>query len=351
MTDILFVFGTRPEAIKIGPIYAALKKQRIDVKVLCTGQHVSLLKGSPAESDLADAINCKLTSDGNVTKWLTRAQKVLAEQYDKLMPRLVVVQGDTMSALAGASQADLDGILLAHVEAGIRSHDLHNPWPEEATRVRIAELSEWHYAPTDQAFANLVAEGVRPERVRVLGNPIVTAINRYSDARFVPKPKKQIVVTLHRREIQQPGKVRELTEGVFAAALAAHKHVFIWPIHPAFQQYMKKNTPPSNVYLPGPLPYREFVQTLAYSKGLITDSGGAVEEAATLGVPTIILRELNDRVEAQRIGIAVRADPTYDNVLSGTLKLVMEEINRKATGIYGQPDSAYRIAAHLASLN
>lgn len=350
MTDILLVHGTRPEAIKIGPIYAILRGLA-NTSVLCTGQHTDLLRGTPAESDLADATSLGLPSDGNITKWITRAQSALARSYDELQPELVVVQGDTMSALAAATQAHIDGIRIAHVEAGVRSHDDGNPWPEEMTRVQIAEMAEWHYAPTDTAFANLVKEGVRVERIRVTGNPIVSAIERYTDARFMPEPLKQILITLHRREIQTPQKVRELTEAVFAAALAAHEHLFIWPMHPAFWKHvdkMKDSVP--NVYLPGPMAYRDFVKTLALSKGLLTDSGGAVEEAATLGVPTIVLREVNDRPEAEEAGIAVRADPTRENVMSGTLKILMQDIERKPHAIYGRPDAAARIATHLASI-
>ena len=171
-TDLLFVFGTRPEAIKIGPVVAAARKPGINpiIRVLCTGQHTSLLKGSPAESDLVDAENCGLASDGNVVRWLTRAQDVMRDQFDHLTPRMVVVQGDTMSALAAASAAHMDGIPVAHIEAGIRSHNPDNPWPEETTRVSIAEMAEWHYAPTDTALKNLDAvcrayKGSREEHV------------------------------------------------------------------------------------------------------------------------------------------------------------------------------------------
>ena len=350
MTDLLFVFGTRPEAIKIGPVVAALRKMNVNTRILTTGQHTDLLRGTPAESDLVDAENCGLASDGNVVRWLTRAQDVLKAQYDRLTPRMVVVQGDTMSALAAASAAHMDGIPVAHIEAGIRSHNPDNPWPEETTRVSIAEMAEWHYAPTDTALKNLVTEGVTIDRIRVTGNPIVSAIARYTDAKFVKEPLKQIMVTLHRREIQTPEKVQELTEAIYAAAAACGEHLFVWPQHPAFAKLAVQKVKPLNVYLPGPLPYKTFVESLAASKGLITDSGGAVEEAATLGVPTIVLRAVTDRPEAEAAGIAVRGDPTAENVMSGTLKLMLGDIERKPHAIYGGVDAAERIAAHLASI-
>jgi hypothetical protein len=145
-------------------------------------------------------------------------------------------------------------------------------------------LADWHYAPTDQAFANLVAEGVRPERIRVTGNTIVSALARYTEAKYVKNPKKQILITLHRREIQSHLKTEELATAIGQAAWAAHEHLFVWPQHPAFRKILPKLGPmPKNVLITEPMAYEVFAKTLSESKGVITDSGGLVEEAATLG--------------------------------------------------------------------
>lgn len=344
---IAVVYGTRPEAIKLGPIVAELKTRNVPLKILCTGQHTTLLKGTPAESDLADGISLGRPSDGNLTKWVTGTQRALLKELKGTT--LVVVQGDTMSAMAGARAANGLNIPLAHVEAGIRSHDLLEPWPEEAYRVEIDKLAAHHYAPTLTALANLKAEGITGGVVT--GNSGVSAIARYSEAH--PSPAADpltILVTLHRREFQRRPDIRPLLQAfAFAMARADPVH-FLWPLHPSIAALVQGITWPTNVTFVAPLPYRACVEGLTRCLGVLTDSGGLQEDAATLGVPCAVLRNVCDRSESIKAGVARRFGTTLVGVGKAVEMLVNQELPRKPTDVFGNPTAACQIAAHLAEI-
>ena len=349
MTDILAIFGTRPEAIKLGPVAHELLVASVDIKAICTGQHTSLLAGSPAETTFADAVSLGMASDGNVTGWTARIREKLTLAIRDVAPEIVIVQGDTMSAVVGASVAyDLE-IPIGHIEAGVRSHDDGDPWPEERNRKRIAELATWHYAPTTTAMANLMAESVPEARIRVTGNTVVSALARYApDTRFVPQPENVILVTLHRRELHKRDLLNNLYGTIRLQALS-HPHLtFVWPVHPAIEKLLDRLHEPPNLKLRAPMAYTAFTQRLAHSKGLLTDSGGAVEEAATLGVPTVILRATNDRPEAVEAGIAIRADVSPEGIISGVQWLTDPQTMRLPTSAFGDETAADQVATHLA---
>src|SRR2546428_12725947 len=170
--------------------------------IVCTQQHSERLKGTPAESDLCDGHSLGLLSNGNVLQWTRAAEARLRASFGELPNPVVVVQGDTMTAIAAARAAAALRLPIAHVEAGVRSHNVEEPWPEEGFRTEIAQLAAWHYAPTSTAFANLVQERVDPNRILVTGNPGVSAIARYTSAVPVAEAATPtILVTLHRREV------------------------------------------------------------------------------------------------------------------------------------------------------
>jgi len=354
MPDVVLVWGTRPEAIKIAPVAAALRDLKVSYVSVCTGQHSSLLRGSPAETDLRDSVSLATESGGNVTRWMTAIQPKLAKMLAETQPQLVVVQGDTMSAHAGALAAQAAGVPVAHVEAGVRSHDLSEPWPEETTRVAIAEIADWHFAPTSTAFVNLIAEGVASRAIRVTGNTVVSALARYAEHIRVEVPARNlIVVTMHRREIQHADKITALVGGALAAAEMFPSTAFVWPVHPAVAKIApiaKMCEHASNVRIVPPLGYEAFVRLVAGAKGVITDSGGLVEECATLGVPCVIARVRNDRPEAVEAGVATQVKPTGEGVLAGAHWIMRGGCTRISTRIYGDPDAAMLVARELARL-
>lgn len=345
MSRLLFVFGTRPEAIKIAPVVAELRARGIEPDLLCTGQHTSLLDGSPARSELAGAENANITSDGSVARFLARAVPALKAAFQLVEPAVVVVQGDTMSALVAARAASELGVPVAHIEAGIRSHNVDQPWPEEINRVEISKLALHHLAATERAASNLFAEGVTGA-VTVTGNTVVSALARYASVQ--PQPASpHVVVTLHRREVQ-PLAVK-LVASIVELAAAHPQLVFLWPVHPSFAKALGGNqlALPANLHTTPPVEYRAFVETVAGATAVVTDSGGLVEEAVTLGVPTLIVRAANDRQEAVTIGRAVLADPTSSLVEPFARTLALP---RMPTAVFGTPAAAARVAGYLAGL-
>lgn len=342
-----FVWGSRPEAIKLGPICAELPGC---VKI-STGQHSELLKGTPAESDLADSISLGLESHGEVAKWVATAVPLIQDELKRLNPALVVVQGDTMSAYAGMWAATTLGIPIAHVEAGLRSGTIDEPWPEERIRRSISVNARWHFAPTEHSRRNLWAEGIPDRQIFVTGNPVVSAIHRYADGTHKEIPESQILVTMHRREWTDMGTlhVRKTVEALFQMAKRYPDVQFLWPMHPAVVKISPIHAAP-NVRIVAPLGYREMIEELKRSIGIATDSGGLCEEAATLGVPCAILRNVSDRPEGIEAGLAKLFCPGPLGMKEAIRCLVARRLPRIPSDIYGKPDSASKIATHLKAL-
>lgn len=343
---IVVTLGTRPEAIKLAPVVRALRTRGVEVRVVLTGQHTTLLDGTLA-ADLADgAVALNLPSDGNVTRWETKAIAKLAGRFAALAPTAVVVQGDVMSAAAAAEAAVGADLPLVHVEAGVRSGNASEPWPEEQIRRHISTLAEVHYCATHTALRNLEREQVRGVKV-VTGNPVVTALHD-AGATLLPS-EGHVVVTLHRRELRLRADAFDvLTRLLMACGRDAPGTRFVWPVHPAMRPLVATLTVPPNVFLIDPLGYDNFLPLLASARGVITDSGGVTEEAATLGIPTAILRDANDRPEAEQAGVA-RAVPLSHSQQAVPL-VVSDTLTRSPTAAFGGREAADRIATHLAGL-
>ena len=350
-TQILLAYGTRPEAVKLGPVAAELKAANVPFGVLATGQHTELLAGTPAESDLAGGHALALPSRGYVLAWMHAATGAI-EAWLKKHPEFdpVVVQGDTMSAVAVAQAAVAAQRAVAHVEAGVRSHALE-PWPEEANRRQITRLARWHYAPTAQAYANLVQENVPESTIVLTGNPGVSAIARYSNA--VPRsPLAHVLVTLHRREWLLGALAVDCVASLCSCVAAEPRVEWFWPMHPHVWPQVKEALcdHPKNLIICDPLPYNKCVHLLASALGVLTDSGGIQEEAATLGVPCAVLRTVLDRPESVQAGVARRFEPDALGVRDAVRALLGGTIERRAIDDYGAPDAAARIARHLAQV-
>lgn len=347
---LTFVYGTRPEAIKLGPVVADLRALGVPFHVICTSQHTDLLRGTPAETDLAFAQSLDLPSDGTVTLWMRHAIPVIRSALREVGATIVVVQGDTMSACAGARAAREEGLLIAHIEAGVRSWSDYEPFPEEQIRRDITRIADVHFAATVHAMDNLRREGIHPAKVFLTGNPVVSAIQRYTGASPVPIPERRIVITLHRRELVQSGRFTKVVDAVRDAATQVSADI-IWPLHPGTAALVRsRGDVPANLTIGDPLPYREFTQLVAGSLGVLTDSGGLTEECATLGVPCAVFRAVTDRPEAVEAGVARVFEPTPENVLPALQCLMNQEIPRLPLPLYGTPSSAFKIAQHLGRL-
>ena len=351
--SIVIIYGTRPEAIKLGPVVAELKALGITPQIISTGQHWDLLRGTPAETDLKDSWSLNLPANGDPLTWVEHAVPLIGGALLMLEPSIppwtVVVQGDTASALAGARAAAEWQFPLVHIEAGIRSGNLQEPWPEEGFRREITELATWHYAPTSHCVDNLLAEGIPQDRIVMTGNPVVSALQRYADAK-PRKPENHILLTMHRREW-----LRDVDLSIFLAqindACIQHPSVgILWPVHPVVGNRWPTHFPSDecpNFRVTHPLDYQMMIRLLSEATGLLTDSGGLVEEACTLGIPTAIMRNSNDRPEAIEAGVARQFAP--DDLESAFDWLVAQK-RGPPQSTFGVPASAQYIAQHLETL-
>lgn len=306
MLRVAVVLGTRPEAIKLAPVIGALKSQveQFHVATIAAGQHGAVLNS--AVHALGLEINHwldVLTPGQPLWRLKSRLMDTLGVTFDTLDPGLVIVQGDTQSAVAGAMAGALRQSPVAHIEAGLRSGNIAAPFPEELNRRTIAQLAQIHFAPTREAALNLQREGVPDTNIVITGNTVVDALAafrpRADGERPVHRNRARILVTTHRRESWGDAAddicaaVRDLTQ-----ALPDAEITFILPTSPELGARISRafvGVP--SVRLCAPLAYPDFLRVLAGADLAMTDSGGVQEEAATLGVPTVVMRNETDRPE------------------------------------------------------
>jgi UDP-N-acetylglucosamine 2-epimerase (non-hydrolysing) len=327
LVKLLFVFGTRPEAIKMAPVIrAARNTPDLDVRTCVTGQHQEMLDQvlrffciCPDHDLSAMQQNQDLSS--LTARILEGLRPVLLAER----PDLVIVQGDTVSALAGALGSFFERIRVAHVEAGLRTNDLQSPFPEEAIRQMVSRLASLHFAPTDVNVEALLKEGVPRRAVFLTGNPVVDSVlwtrDRIRSSRVDPlsqvvdrtvleaigRASHVILVTGHRRENFGIG-LREICGAVAAIALERPDAAIVFPVHPnpsVRDQVHNSLQTVNNVFLLPPLEYPAFVHLMDKSTLILSDSGGVQEEAPALGKPVLVTRATTERMEAVDTG-AVR---------------------------------------------
>jgi UDP-N-acetylglucosamine 2-epimerase (non-hydrolysing) len=318
---ILVVFGTRPEAIKLFPVVAALQADpRFTAKVCVSAQHRQMLDqvleiaGLVPDHDL-DLMTPDQSLDALTAALLTQLGRVM----DLEKPDRVIVQGDTATAMCGALAAYYRKIPVGHVEAGLRSGNIYHPWPEEVNRKIIGTIADMHFAPTEVSAAALRAENVPAERVHVTGNTVIDALH-WVTARIAAAPelvaglaelearfagKRIIGVTSHRRE-NFGGGMEAIAEAI--RQIAAREDVaVIFPVHlnPNVRSVMEAALGGlDNVALIEPLDYPHFARLLAIAEIMLTDSGGVQEEAPALGKPVLVMRETTERPEGVAAGTA-----------------------------------------------
>lgn len=366
---ILTVFGTRPEAIKMFPLIHVLDGDDRFVSRICvSGQHRGMLDqvleiaGIAPHHDL-DLMQPDQTLDALTANLLTGIGRVLDEEQ----PDWVVVQGDTATAMAGALAAYYRKIPVAHVEAGLRSGNIHHPWPEEVNRKIIGNIAALHLAPTETAAAALKRENVDPATVHVTGNTVIDALHWMTgkieaqpdlagnlaplEARFAGK--RIIGVTSHRRENFGGGM-----EGIADAIrrIAAREDVaMIFPVHlnPNVRKVMnEKLAGLDNVALIEPLDYPHFARLLDICTLMLSDSGGVQEEAPALGKPVLVMRETTERPEGIEAGTARLVGTDADTILAEA-NLLLDDADAydamaRAHNPFGDGNSAHRIADLLA---
>ena len=350
MRPLLVVLGTRPDAIKLAPVVREARRRGWPVDILATGQHAALFAdtGFPAEFPLT------ALDTPNMGDPFAFADAALARLrgwvYDQ-PAHLTVVQGDTSSAWAGGRFAVERGWSLIHLEAGLRTGDLADPWPEEGFRRDLDRWAALRLAPTPLALKTLMDEGLGQGSVLV-GNTVVDALHALG-VLYVPMPLRPriVLVTLHRRE-SWGEPLAHIVEGIRAVALEhenRHGYVFRWPAHlaPAVQlaasgvrDWTRTWKTAANVWVEEPMPYPRFVRTLAYARAVVTDSGGVVEEAATLGVPCVIARDQTERMEAVRAGHALLAGRTADGIATALRQCINGVVSSRPSLVFGDGTAA-----------
>jgi len=332
--NILVIFGTRPEAIKLAPVIAELRRRPgLNVGVAVTSQHRQLLDQVLSvfqivpDADL-DIMQPRQTLAGLGSRVLVSVDALLASRGSDL----VLVQGDTSSAFLAALAAFYRGVPVAHVEAGLRTESATNPFPEEMNRRLLSQVALLHFAPTERAGRALLGEGMVPERVFVTGNTVVDALQhiRSSEAYRATTPpvivrpgERLILVTLHRRESW--GVLDRICGALKTIAKRRPDVQVVMPVHPnpAVSETIRQvlgGTP--RVTLLDALDYLSFLKLLEQSWMVMTDSGGVQEEAPILGRPVLVLRENTERPEAVDLGVALVVGTEPAAIIAAALTLI-----------------------------
>lgn len=335
---IAVVIGTRPEGIKLCPLVLKMRACGLKVSVLCSGQHREMLSEVfPAFSVEPDVLLPQIHFGEDLPALLSHLIASLGETVTRLAPSAVIVQGDTATAYAAALVAFLSHVPIVHVEAGLRSGDPFSPFPEESFRRSIAAMATLHIAPTPQAMQHLWSEGVPKERVFLLGNTIEDAV-RYLLPKRPPK-SKTMLLTLHRREHSE-----EKMQGIFSAVTELMRrfpsYSLVYPVHPSprvrsVAEQAFRNTP--GVRLVPPLGPKKFYPLLAAAPLVLTDSGGIQEEAALLGVKTLVLRETTEREYELRNGDIQLAGTDPSRIVAMAEALLLRFEKQKKESRKGSP--------------
>jgi UDP-N-acetylglucosamine 2-epimerase (non-hydrolysing) len=313
----LFVFGTRPEAIKLAPLIKRLKDIG-SVRVCVTGQHREMLDQVLKFFSISPYYDLNIMAENQGLFAVTaKALRLLEGVIEESRPDLIIVQGDTTTAFAGALAGFYKKIKVAHVEAGLRSFDKFSPFPEEMNRILAGHIADYHFAPTENARKNLLKENISEENIFVVGNTVIDALlmgldlakkneKRFHEYfRFLDFSRRILLVTGHRRE-----SFGRPFENICRALkdIAGNDVEIVYPVH--LNPNVRGQVYPilgstKNIHLIGPLEYPLLIWLMSKSHLILTDSGGIQEEAPSLGKPVLVLRDVTERTEGIEEGTAV----------------------------------------------
>ncbi|MGI8411709.1 MAG: non-hydrolyzing UDP-N-acetylglucosamine 2-epimerase [Solirubrobacteraceae bacterium] len=358
---VMVCFGTRPEVIKLAPVIRALRSSRaLEAYTVTTAQHREMLDQALQSFMLTIDEDLDLMRPRQGLAQLTSvAVSALAEVLQRAAPDVLIVQGDTTTAMCAALAGFYAGVPVGHVEAGLRSGDRRAPFPEEVNRRIVSQLASWHFCPTAGAAENLRAEQHDPGAVLFTGNTIVDALQfilgeALATPVTMPAPGvRRILVTLHRRETQGE-RQRELCRMLARVASELEAVEILFPVHlsPSVRTVvMPELSRAANVALLEPLGYPEFIHVMASSHLIVTDSGGVQEEAPSLGVPVLVMRDTTERPEGILAGCA-RLSGTDPRAVERDIRALLSHpaLHDQMTGSpnpYGDGQAAQRIVACL----
>jgi UDP-N-acetylglucosamine 2-epimerase (non-hydrolysing) len=368
MIKTLFVFGTRPEAIKLCPVilYLLSRPEQFQVAVCVTAQHRAMLDQVLKVFGVVPGYDLDLMQPGQTLSQSTaRIIAALEPVITDSKPDVVLVQGDTTTTFCGALAAFYHHVPVAHVEAGLRTFDLQQPFPEELNRVMTSRIATLHFAATEGAAANLTSEGIDPKTVFVTGNSGIDAVLQIRDRlesgnlpatryEWRDAAKRLILVTAHRRESFGSG-IESICRAVLRLAARGDVQI-VYPVHRnpnvtgPVRRLLENRV---GIQLIEPLEYVPFVELMRAAHILITDSGGVQEEGPSLGKPILVTREKTERPEAVEAGTVVLVGPDENRIVEETSLLLDDAVEHRRRSLvhnpYGDGHASERIADAMYS--
>ncbi len=362
MRNILFVFGTRPEVIKLAPVILELKKypEKYNVIICNTEQQKELSNQTLEYFNLKADINLDcMKPNQTLLEVQTRILTALKDVYANNKVDATVVQGDTMTVLCGALASFYNKIPVFHVEAGLRSYDIYEPFPEEVMRQMTSRVAELHFAPTEKNRNALLKEDISEDKIHVVGNTVIDALFCLSEdtmqkaADFYNEQNikiddKVVLITAHRRE-NHGERIDRIIDAIKYLADKYADHTFVIPVHPnpnVKDKIHSRLGQQNNIKLLTPLDYPYLVYLMKNAKLILTDSGGIQEEAPSFGCPTLVMRYETERQEGIDAGVSVLVGADYDKIVSLSEKILSgsrEETRLKAQNPYGDGTSSKKI--------
>ena len=374
MKKVMVVFGTRPEAIKMAPLCHRLREQKDIETIICvTAQHREMLDQVLSIFKLTPDIDLSVMKKGQDLYDVT--SNILLKMRDTLKeekPDIVLVHGDTTTTFATSLACFYMGVKVGHVEAGLRTHDIRAPFPEEYNRQSTGIIADYHFAPTDLSQQNLLAEGKNKDSIIVTGNTVIDALQLVLKTIDVDKNKSKditlrlnerlpfdwevarfVLITGHRRENFGQGFL-DICEAIKELAMKNPDTHFVYPVHlnpnvqkPVYESLLGLD----NVWLIEPLEYEDFVYLLKQSYLVLTDSGGIQEEAPSLGKPVLVMRDVTERPEAVEAGTVKLVGALKTNIISSIHLLLNDEAlytkMSQAHNPYGDGKACDRIVEYI----
>lgn len=374
----MLVFGTRPEAIKMAPLFHKLKENSdlFETLVCVTAQHRKMLDQVLNIFNIVPDIDLNLMKDNQTLSELSsNIITSMGKVFESYKPDLVLVHGDTTTATFTAISAFYNHIPIGHIEAGLRTNDIFSPFPEEFNRQVISKISNYNYAPTKSSSDNLIKEGVNQNRIFITGNTVIDSLfwvlNKIeknseilnstetllnSKLNFNWKNTKFILITGHRRENFGDGFI-QICKAILDLAIIYPNIHFVYPVHlnpnvvnPVYEIIGKK----SNIHLIEPLDYEPFIFLMKFCYIILTDSGGIQEEAPSLGKPVLVMRNVTERPEAVISGTVKLVGANTDNIKTNIIELLENYNNYQkmstAYNPYGNGTACNSIFEHLKSI-
>ena len=362
MKNVIFIFGTRPEIIKLAPVILEMKKFPQDYNVLiCNTEQQKELSNQTLEyfglkADIS--LDC-MRKNQSLASVQTRILNSLDKIYNDYQIDATIVQGDTMTVLCGALASFYHKIPVFHVEAGLRSYDKYEPFPEEVIRQMASRIADLHFAPTDVNKQALLKENIDNDKIYVVGNTVIDALfclsedvisqaKKFYEENNIEINDKLILITAHRRE-NHGERIDRIINAISYLAKKYDDHIFVIPVHPnpnVKEKFYSRLSDLKNIKLLNPLDYPYLVYLMKNAKLILTDSGGIQEEAPSFACPTLVMRYETERKEGIEVGVSKLVGADYDKIITETEKILTKDISQtrlKVKNPYGDGTTSKKI--------